>query len=360
MSFVTHVIAPGPYGGAESVVRVLCAGSVATGRAVSAALLLPNGSQSSLAAAMRECGVPVDEIRCGRRAYRAEARELRRVLRARGTTVVHTHVYRADVVGWMATKRTQVRCVATLHGYTGGSLVNRAYQWLDHRLLGRFDAVVCVSEQLRQRLLRTGATGNRLHVVRNGFAGRASVSREEARRLLGLPLDRPAVGWVGRLSHEKGADLFVEAMMRCPRSDAIGVIVGDGPQRRDLQARVGPGAAIRLVGSRPDIGQLMPAFDVLAISSRAEGTPMVLLEAMSARVPIASFAVGGIPELLPADAAWFAAPGDTAGLAASIAAALDFPTEAERRADTCVRLLEAEFGVERWLRDLDRIYASLA
>ncbi|MFN9575865.1 MAG: glycosyltransferase, partial [Gemmatimonadota bacterium] len=140
------------------------------------------------------------------------------------------------------------------------------------------------------------------------------------------------VGWVGRLSHEKGADLFVEAMMRCPRSDAIGVIVGDGPQRRDLQARVGPGAAIRLVGSRPDIGQLMPAFDVLAISSRAEGTPMVLLEAMSARVPIASFAVGGIPELLPADAAWFAAPGDTAGLAASIAAALDFPTEAERRA----------------------------
>ncbi|MFO0269744.1 MAG: glycosyltransferase [Gemmatimonadota bacterium] len=355
-----HVIAPAAFGGAETVVQALAESSGASGRDASVALISQRIEPPPLLQGLRDAGVPVDLIYHGRRAYAAQAAALESVLRSRQPSVVHTHVYLADFIGWAAARRTGSPLVATLHGHTGGSPGNRLYEWLDRRLLRRFDAVICVSEESRRRLARSGCDPAKLHVVRNGFAPRAFLAREEARRLLGIPQEAMVAGWIGRLSVEKGPDLFVDAMSGLRGGDVTGVAIGDGEQRASLEERAQrSGAPIRFMGAMPNASRLMRAFDVVVLSSRTEGTPMVLLDAMAASVPVVAFPVGGIPDVVNEASAWLALPGDAPALGEAIRNATGSAGEASARARAARATLDRDFGTERWLADIDRVYASV-
>src|SRR6266566_158231 len=127
------------------------------------------------------------------------------------------------------------------------------------------------------------------------------------RRPLGIPRDGFVVGWVGRLSHEKGPDVLLDAIPHL-RDVPLGVsVVGTGAQRAALQERardLGLNGRVRWHGVVPDADRLFPAFDVFVLSSRTEGTPVVLFEAMAANVPIVTTGVGGVPDVVsPAEAA---------------------------------------------------------
>ncbi|MBI1722482.1 MAG: glycosyltransferase [Gemmatimonadetes bacterium] len=360
MHRVVHVIAPAPYGGAESVVRALCVGAARHGREPHVAALLQTADGSRFVEQLRREAIPVTELRCGRRRYRTEARVLAELLGRLGAGVVHTHVYHADVVGYWAARATRLPVVATVHGFTRGDLKNRLYEWLDVRLLRRFDAAICVSESVRLRVLGAGVPAPRVHLVPNGYVERARLTREDARAELGLTPEARVVGWIGRLGHEKGPDVFMDVVTDSGLSGVVGAIVGDGPLHPALEARLaqaGPrGGEIRLVGARPEAGSLLAAFDALAITSRTEGLPMVLLEAMAARVPIVSFAVGGIPDVLDEGSAWLVPPGDTARLREALRVALNDREEAERRAARARTILDDRFGLAGWLEQVEAVY----
>jgi glycosyltransferase involved in cell wall biosynthesis len=115
-----------------------------------------------------------------------------------------------------------------------------------------------------------------------------------------------------------------------------------------------------LRGSRDNAAALMPAFDVLVLSSRTEGTPMAILEAMSAGVPVVAFAVGGIPQVLGAGSGWLVPPGDIAGLRSAIGDALADPAEATRRAARAREILRGEHGVEEWIKRVHQVYFAAA
>jgi glycosyltransferase involved in cell wall biosynthesis len=249
--------------------------------------------------------------------------------------------------------------VATVHGHTSGSLGNRFYEWMDRRLLRRFDAVICVSESVRTALLRSGCPDDRLHVIENAFAGVAPLARDTARRALGVDGAARLAGWVGRLSVEKGADLFVDAFAKLAMSDAEAVLIGDGAERARVEAHAaaaGVAARVRFVGQRSRAAQLLTAFDVLVLSSRTEGTPMVLLEAMAAGVPVVAFAVGGVGRLIDASCGWLVPAGDTRALSEAISEALMQADEAKARARVAQRVLEERFGAARWLDELDALW----
>lgn len=351
---VVHAIAPGSFGGAESVVAALAGAWRRQGGAGGVAALMAGGAGEPFVARLRSSGVSVWEVRGGTRGYAIEVRELRAILRREGADVLHTHGYRADAAGYLAARWGGAPVVATAHGFTAGDWKNRAYEWFDRRLLRRFDAVACVSPALVDRL-RTVRRPERVRLVPNVPGAREALSRDAARRALDLPPDRAVVGWVGRLSPEKAPERFIAALAALDR-DCVGVVVGDGPLRADLE-RLARGAAgdVRLVGARESAARLLAAFDLLVLSSRTEGTPMVLLEAMAAGVPVASFAVGGVPDVLEG-AGWLVAPGDVAGMAAAITEALTAPDEAARRAERARARVNERYGEAQWVEAYADVY----
>ncbi len=180
---------------------------------------------------------------------------------------------------------------------------------------------------------------------------------------MGLPRDGAVVGWVGRLNHEKAPELFVEALGAVQRSGRVwGVLIGEGPLREEVAAQIaarGLESKVMLGGARNDAAEVLPAFDALVLSSRREGTPMVLLEAMAAGVPVVCSAVGGVPELIDDDTGWVVPPGDAHAIAHALEAVLADRHEGRRRAANACAVVQARYGIDRWLGGVEHVYRTV-
>ncbi|WP_313738981.1 glycosyltransferase family 4 protein [Pseudomonas sp.] len=213
--------------------------------------------------------------------------------------LLNSHNFRGLLTAWLAAMLWRLALVSTQHGFTPSSRKQRLYTWLSMRLCrtAAVGQVVCVAGSIARLLQAAGVAASKLAVIPNGLP-EAGVGAVRAHGGAGWQ-----VGYVGRLSLEKGPDLFLDALIPlCRRQPRLcAVMIGDGPQRATLQARIDAsslGARIRLVGFQADMAPWMGRLDALVISSRTEGTPMVLLEAMQQRVPVVAFAVGGIPDVI--------------------------------------------------------------
>lgn len=348
-------------GGAESAVRSLVAGLRTAGRDAEIAVLLPPEGDHPFVSTARGEGLEVSEIRHPHRGYLAQVRAVRTLLRDRGVRVLHTHVYHADTIGCLSTMGLGIPWVSTLHGFTDGDLKHRAYTRLDLFLLRRCDAVIGVAENVRRTAVESGLDPRRVHLVPNGYHPTQALDRAAARMELGLDPVRRAVGWIGRLSREKGADLFVEALARAPQ-DVVGVVVGDGVERSAVEAQARAnglaGDRIRFVGQVDNAARLVLAFDAVVLSSRTEGTPMALLEAMAAGVPVAAFSVGGIPQILGDRSGFLAPSGDPQALAAAISDAL-VPELAVPRATVAKSIFRERYSIDRCVAGTLAIYDAL-
>ena len=355
-----HVAAPGAAGGLESVLAGLAPGLRQRGHQVAVAAVLGHGERPPFLAAVEAAGVEVHAIRAGGRAYLRERRLVMDLICGWRADLVHTHGYRADVVTGLAAARAGVPTVSTVHGFTGGDIKNRFYELLQLRAFRRMDAVVAVSSPLRQRLIRAGVPEPRVRCIRNAWApASALLGRHDARTILGLPGGEPVIGWVGRLSPEKGPDLFLEALSRVPWQASV---MGDGRFGRSLRRLaedLGISGRVRWHGLVPSAGRLVSAFDVLVLSSRTEGTPIVLFEAMEAGVPIVATAVGGVPDVLRPDEALLVPPGNPERLAEAMRRVFDDPAAAAARASRARARLAAEFAPGPWLDQYESLYRSL-
>ena len=360
---VTILAAPARVGGLETVVAALALGLARRGHQVRVLSLLGTGADDrcvpfeSLGAA----GVEVTEGRFPGRSYRRERDWVAERLARLPGTVVHCHGYHADLVGWWATRRVPRPMMSTAHGFSARTARGRVYEWLDRWVLARSDAAIAVSRPLRELLIGSGVAAARVHLVVNAWsAGGAPLDRGEARRRLGLPEGGPAIGWVGRLTSEKGPDVMVAAAAALPRETPVSMI-GEGAMgpalHREAQ-RLGL-TAVRWHGMVPAAASLMGAFDVIALSSRTEGTPMVLLDAMATGVPIVTTAVGGIPDLISPTEAILVPPDDPTALAAAIRRCLEDPAAARARAEAARGRLHRDHQESAWLDRHEAIYRSI-
>jgi glycosyltransferase involved in cell wall biosynthesis len=189
------------------------------------------------------------------------------------------------------------------------------------------------------------------------------LSREDARASLGVSAEGLRVGWVGRLTAEKGPDVMVEAAARLTDPRAAVSMLGVGAERERLGARardLGLGDRLTFHGIVPRAARLMRAFDVLALSSRTEGTPIVLFEALAAGVPVVATSVGGVPDVVSPGEALLVPPDDPAALADAIRRVVSDPAAAAARARAGAARLAAAFGVEPWLDAYEEIYRQVA
>jgi glycosyltransferase involved in cell wall biosynthesis len=359
---ILHVLAPAAVGGLESVVHALAAGQVARGSVVHAALVVEPGIQPPLAALLRDAGVRVHVLELGARAYGAERAAIRNLAREIGAEVVHTHGYRSDVIGGSAARAARVPVVSTAHGFIGGSRRGRLNEWVQQLALRRADAVIAVSRPLATRLAAAGVRKSRLHLIPNAWVERGpAMTREDARSALSLPSGAFVIGWVGRLGREKGPDVFLDALEMLGDLPVVASVIGEGREGAELLRRTAAwsGPPVRWHGTLPEASRYFRAFDLYVLSSRTEGTPISLLEAVAAGVPAVATAVGGVPDVTGLDGALLVAPDDPAGLAGAIRQAFADRPGSEDRAQRAATRLASEFAAEPWLDRHDALYLTL-
>jgi glycosyltransferase involved in cell wall biosynthesis len=288
---------------------------------------------------------------------------LRRLVAREGFDLVHSHGYKTNVIAALGIGAGVGR-VATCHGWLSDSLKLRVYEWLDRMLLRRFDHVVAVSPQVLEKLDRGGIRQTRRSLVENGARVPAigQPARDALRQQL-CPSGEPLIVRVGRLDAFKGNDLLLEAVARLNAPSPRLAFVGDGPEREALAVRAAKlGLAERVVflGYREDAAALLAAADLMVISSRSEGLPIVMLEAMGLGVPIVATSVGSIPKVLQdGSSAWLISPGDAEALSRALASALADPTEARRRANRAHEAYLERYSLEAMGRRYAAVYEQV-
>ena len=257
---VLHVLAPASVGGMESVVSMLTAGLVEGGTSVIAHLIVEQGGTPPLAAVLRENGVKVEVTGVAPRRYSMERAATAALCRGGSVDVVHCHGYRADVIDSPAARSAGVPVVSTVHGFTGGGWKNAAYEWLQIRAFRRMDRVLAVSRPLVDVLERRGVRREAISLLPNAYApARPALEPVQARAALGLEGSGPVVGWIGRMSREKGPDVFVQAAEQSTVDGSRWAMVGDGPERPAAEAAAGAIGArdrVAFLGMVPDAGTL--------------------------------------------------------------------------------------------------------
>jgi glycosyltransferase involved in cell wall biosynthesis len=357
---IVHVVAPSAVGGLERVVQTLAIAQHAAGDDVRVAAVFAGGSPERAAefvAPLRAAGIEVDAIEVPHRGYRREAEAVAELCRRHRADVMHTHGYRCDIVNAGVDRAARV---TTAHGFTGGGLGNRVYEWLQQRAFRRFDAVVAVARPLAGRLVRGGVPSKRVHLVVNAWSESVvRLDRAAARRELGVTDDVFQIGWAGRVSREKGLDVLLAALPQLEKIPWRLDVFGDGRERVALERWARRRQLCdRIVwhGLVPAAERLFAAFDAFVLSSRTEGTPIVLFEAAGAGVPIIATSVGGIPDVTSPNEVLLVGSDDPAAIAAALRDVYRNPRAAATRARAADARVRREFGMRGWSDQYREVY----
>ena len=303
---IVHVVENLERGGLERMVIDLVGVQHAAGHRCRVICLFQPGA---LAGELEAQGIQVQACRKRGGFDLAALRCLRGWLRATPGAVVHTHNANAHYHTVAAAAGLLIaRLVNTRHGMGAAQPRSRG-EWLYRRAMRRTDTVTAVCEAARARFAQQGVSPRgRLLSVPNGIRiDRFSPATEERRAALrselGLAPDTRIIGTVGRLNPVKDQATLLRAFacLHGEFADTALVLVGDGALRAALEAQaaaLGIAAAVRFLGDRSDVRELLQGFDLFALSSLSEGYSMALLEACASGLPIVATDVGGNREIV--------------------------------------------------------------
>jgi glycosyltransferase involved in cell wall biosynthesis len=313
--------------------------------------------------------------RAGSRFSAAPLLELRRIVREASIGVLHCHLFRSQVFGWLArmTFARSTRLLFHEHGRVVGREGQTALEaWLFRTFLRlswrSVDKYLCISEFTRECLARIiPAAAGRMVVVLNPIpslaAERSAPDRDRLRRSFGVPEGHFVVGFAGRLIERKGWSEFLDAVARIAEAHRVYFLVaGDGEDRAKIDARVlelGISPRGRVLGRVDAMRDFYACLDCLVMPSHWEPHGLAHLEAQSCGVPVVVADVPGLRETVhPETDAVLCAPKDSEALAACIARVASDPA--------LRRLLAANgpanaslYSVAAFSRRLDDIYEEV-
>jgi glycosyltransferase involved in cell wall biosynthesis len=277
--------------------------------------------------------------------------------------IVHFHTARAHALAfWLP--RLSSRAIATRRmDYP----LRRSWRT---RLLynRRVAAVVAISEEVRRRLLEAGVVPERVRVIPSGVEAPAALPdervREAARRCLAAGA-ATVVATVASLERRKGIDVLLEALaiLRRAGTEAVCLVCGDGTERLALQRRaeeLGLERAVRFLGHRADVSEVLAAADVFALPSRHEGLGVAVLEAMAVGLPVVASSVGGIPEaVVDGVTGVLVPPEDPLLLAAALARCLEDPEAAREMGRRGRERVLERYSMEASARAYEVLYGQV-
>jgi glycosyltransferase involved in cell wall biosynthesis len=301
--------------------------------------------------------------------------KLYRLMRRQKPHVVHTHTATAGLLGRLAAKLAGVPVILhTFHGHVlrgyFGPLRSKALVWIERFLARLSDRIVTVSEGQRQELAGYGvAPLEKITVVPLGFELESLLAceshRGELRRELGLADGDKLVGIVARLVPIKNHRLFLQAAQVVVETmpQARFLVVGDGELREELEAYahdLGLEGGVLFTGWRRDLPRLYADLDVVALTSINEGTPVSLIEAMAAGVPVVATAVGSVPDVVvEGETGYLVKDGDVKGMAKAIIELLRDPEKAKEMGIAGREAVYPRFAAHTLIANVEGLYAEL-
>ena len=287
--------------------------------------------------------------------------------------VIHANLANAHTLAGIVGRITGTPTVATIHSRS---------LWIQELSVARVTgmSLITVCQEAYAGALACGVAPENLSLIRNGIDTKRFTperSGAEFRASLGVSPDTTLVGFVGRLSWEKGPDKFVQVAQRIRQQlpDVEFAIVGEGPIEHDIRRMIdetGMGDRVHLAGLRRDIEDVYPAFDLMVQTSRSEAMPLALLEAMASGVPVVAIAVGGVAELVeggstgllvsPGDWPGVSSPypGDWEGIAAASLDLLHHPDRLAAMRPKARRRAVEHFDLSISVADTSALFARLA
>jgi glycosyltransferase involved in cell wall biosynthesis len=304
---------------------------------------------------------------------------LARLIRKERPQILHTHTAKAGTVGRVAARLAGSRkppiVVHTFHGHVlrgyFGPVRTLLFRLLERWLAAGTTALIAVSPQVRDDLVSLGvAPRERFVVIRLGIELDERVAPEEngrgeSRRYLGIPGDRFAVGWIGRMTAVKRTDdvLIAFKSLRDSGVDAVLCMVGDGPDRIPLEQRaheLGVARDTVFLGYQEDVAPFYAAFDVLVLPSGNEGTPVTVIEALAAERPVVATRVGGVPDVVrDGEDGFLVEAGATEDLADRLGRLARDPALRARMGKKGRERVLPRYAVKRLVDDVDELYRAL-
>jgi glycosyltransferase involved in cell wall biosynthesis len=333
--------------------------------------------------------------------------KLYKLFRRERPDLIHTHTAKAGTVGrlagllyrWLTPnallgRPRACRFVHTYHGHVFhsyyGPVKTRTFLMIEKALATLItDRLVVVSQQQRREINEDFGVGRpeQFSVIPLGldtsvfadWSERRSPFRDE----LGIAADEILVGIVGRLTEIKNHKLFIRAAAllknntsaHSPETRVRFIVIGDGAMRNTLEqqcAALGLGDDVIFTGSRRDLDRVYPALDIVALTSRNEGTPLTLIEAMANARPVISTAVGGVIDLLGESNSLDAnepfkicqrglsvPPDDPSAFAAGLERLIADPTLRRETGERGLQFVISHYSTRRLLTDMKRLYTEL-
>ena len=310
---------------------------------------------------------------------RALSKLLRIMFRER-PAVVHTHTSKAGALGrlaalcYNATRAPAHRAIIvhTFHGHVFagyfGPVGAAAARGLERLLACGSDAIIAISPRQADDLVHRFriAPAAKVHVVPLGLdltAFASGMDRAAARAMLGYAADEVVLGFIGRLVPIKNPELLLTAFASAHAADARLrlLIVGDGELRAPLEARAGAlglGGCIRFAGWRHDLARIYAALDAVVLTSDNEGTPVALIEAAAAGLPVVATDVGGVADVVVHGRhGLLTPPGDGRALASAFTALAASAAERRRMGEAARVDVASRYQPDRLAEDIHALYA---
>jgi len=350
-------------GGASIHVRDMAREMIVRGHAV----IVLTGGEGLVTDFLQAAGVPYRPLRSLHRSIHPirdllAARELAVAVREFKPDLISVHTAKAGWIGRAVAARLGIPAIYTPHGWPIGDRMGaRAgvlFEWAERVASGWTSAIICVCESERNLALhKRVARADRLHVVHNG------VPDIPARLRADVTAVPPRIVSVARLELPKDPTTLLRALETLRSQPWELDLVGDGPlepELRRLAASLGIADRVRFIGYVRDPAEVLARAQLFVLSSRSEGFPRSVLEAMRAGLPVVASAVGGIPEAVTDGIEGLLVPrGDPRALAAALSELL---ADGNRRSQMGLRArltYEERFRFERLADETEAVYARL-
>ena len=281
--------------------------------------------------------------------------------------IVHTFLLTGSLYGRFAAMMARVPVVIG----TEVNVYERKRPWhvqAERWLMRGTDAVIASAESVREFYIKQiNADPAKVEVIYNAVDWsrlETTISREDMRRAMDVPVEGPLLGIIARLTEQKGHRVLLDALAQRPDlSRAHLVIVGDGPLSAALQrqaAGLGIADRVRFLGARRDLGNLLSAIDVFVMPSFWEGLPLAMVLAMGAGLPVVATRVAGIPEVVQDGVnGLLVSPGESGELGAAMSRVVNDDTTRVLLGQAARAFVRPRFGVDGYVNAITGLYDRL-
>ena len=283
--------------------------------------------------------------------------------------IIHTHTAKAGVLGRAAAKaaRSDAKLVHTFHGHLLHGYFSpgktRIVATIEKMLAAKTDALVAVGPQVRDDLLEAGiGKPDQYEIIPPGLELGSVPERALARELLNEAGTQPLVSMIGRITKIKRPDRFadVASIMKKSHPEVRFLVAGAGDEEPTLATRItNEQLPISLLGWRSDIATILAASNLLVLTSDNEGTPLSLIQAAMAGIPVVATNVGSVKDVVLDGVTGILCPPEPQAIAKAIQELIDNPEQAEGMGRKAKKFAEERFGVARLVHDHETLYKKL-